>query len=214
MDKKFWAIVGVIIVLFVGFLVINNRSTSEQKATTSAAQPTSHTRGTGKTVTLLEYADFQCPACAGYYSVLEQVHQKYGDQITMQFRHFPLTSIHRNAYAASRAAEAAGKQGKFWEMYQKLYGNQQVWSSSTNATTFFDTYAKELGLDVAKFQNDYISNGVNDAIKADMAAGTKLGVNSTPTFFINGKQITLPAQSVDAFSEVIDKALAEANKQQ
>ena len=216
MDKKFWAIVGVLVVLFFGFLVLRNDS--DQSGTASSgkntAKPTNHIKGTGTTVALLEYGDFQCPACSGYYPVIEELMNKYSNELTFQFRHFPLTSIHQNAFAASRAAEAAGKQDKFWEMYSKLYANQPVWSSSNNPNSFFESYANEIDLNLEQYKTDFKSSAVNDAINADRAEGQKLEVLATPTFFVNGKQIETPVQSVEAFSKIIDEAIAEANKEQ
>lgn len=210
MDKKFWAVVSIIIVLFVGFLVLSNNS--KDTTTTSSAKPTNHVRGNGTKVALVEYGDFQCPACSVYYEVLEQVYAKYSNDMTMQFRHFPLTSLHPNAFAASRAAEAASKQGKFWEMYSKIYSTQAVWQGSNSANSIFESYATELGLDITKYKADFKSSAVNDSIKADVAAGQKINVTGTPTFLVNGKVITTPAQTVEAFSAVIDKALAESNQ--
>lgn len=207
-DKRFLATVAVIIVVFIGFLAFNKKD--EPKTTNTNTPPTQHVRGEGKSgVTLVEYGDFQCPACGQYYPVVEQVYEKYQDQITFQFRHFPLTSIHPNAFAASRAAEAAGKQDKFFEMYNQLYANQTAWSESNSPSKFFNDYAKKIGLDVTKYQEDFASSAVNDSIQADIAAGEKLGANSTPTFVLDGKIIKNPAPTVEAFSKVIDEAIAK-----
>lgn len=207
MDKRFWAVVGIIIIVFVGFLVFKNNDKASAPST-SNAKPTHHVRGdTASKVTLLEYGDFQCPACGQYFPVVEQVFEKYKDKIQFQFRHFPLESLHPNAYAASRAAEAAGKQGKFWEMYTQLYSNQTEWASSKSPNSLFNTYAKNIGLNVTQFDNDFKSASVNDAIQADKNAGDKQKVDSTPTFTLNGTKIENPAPTVDAFSKVLDKAL-------
>jgi protein-disulfide isomerase len=210
MDKKFWTIVSVVIVIFIGFLMLRNDG--KQTSTASNSKPTSHIKGEGTKVTLTEYGDFQCPACSGYYPVIEQLLDKYSAELTFQFRHFPLTSLHTNAFAASRAAEAASKQDKFWEMYDKLYANQSSWSQGNGVSSFFESYANEIGLNLEKYRSDYKSDVVNGAINADMAQGRKLDVAATPTFFVNGKVINTPPQSVEAFSEVLDKAIAE-NKQ-
>lgn len=208
MDKRFWAIIGIIIIAFVGFLVFRG---NEASAPETKGKPTNHVRGDGA-VTLVEYGDFQCPACAAYFPVVEQVVNKYSEDITFQFRHFPLVSIHPNAFAASRAAEAASKQGKFWEMYDKLYANQQDWSNNSNPMSIFETYAKQLGLNEDQFKKDFASSAVNNAIKADEAEGKKLGVQATPTFVLNGKVIKNPGASVEEFSKVLDEAIA--NKKQ
>lgn len=207
MDKRFLAIVGIIVVLFVGFLVL--RDTDDAGQTNSNAEPTNHVKGENTAnIVLTEFADFQCPACAQYYPVLEQVVDKYGEEIAFQFRHFPLVSIHRNAFAASRAAEAAGKQGKFWEMYDLLFAGQSDWSTQTNPNGIFETYAKQIELDVAQYNEDFKSAAVNDAINADRSVGEEIGITGTPSFTLNGEVIQTPPATLEAFSEVIDEALA------
>lgn len=213
MDKKFWLVVGVITALFVGFLIFGGNKDAN-KSSGATAKPSNHVRGTGTKVTIVEYGDFQCPACSFYEPVMEQVMQKYSNEATMQFRHFPITSLHQNAFAAARAAEAAGKQDKFWEMYGKIYPTQDAWKNSSNANAIFESYAAEFGLDIAKYKADFKSPSVNDTINADMAAGQALGVDSTPTFIINGKIYpNPPAPTIEAFSAVIDKAIADGKKQ-
>jgi len=210
MDKRFLAVIGAIIIIFVGFLIFRNDDAS---APQSKGKPTNHVKGEGA-VTLVEYGDFQCPACGQYYPIVEQVTDKYASDVTFQFRHYPLVSIHPNAFAASRAAESAGKQGKFWEMYDKLYGNQQAWSSSSNPTSIFETYAKQIGINTNQYNKDFKSASVNDAINADLAEGKKIGVKATPTFVLNGKVIENPQPTVEAFSEVLDKAIADKKQNQ
>jgi protein-disulfide isomerase len=206
MDKRFWAIVGIIVVLFIGFVAVKNNDKAAAPA--SAAKPTNNVRGKlDSKVTLIEYGDFQCPACGQYYPIVEQVYTKYADKVKFQFRNFPLTSLHPNAFAGSRAAEAAAKQNKFWDMYNKLYSNQTEWAQSSNPNKLFEGYAKSIGLNIAQYQADFKSKSVNDAVRADMDAGDKLGANSTPTFVLNGTKIENPNPTVEAFSKVLDKAL-------
>lgn len=142
-------------------------------------------------VTLYEYGDFQCSGCGSAYPVVSQVKEKYKDQIAFVFRHFPLTNSHPNALAAATVAEAAGEQGKFWEMHDLLFENQNAWknSSAQNRTQIFEGYAGQLGLNMDKFRNDLQNESVNEKISFDRAIGKKLNVNSTPTFFLNGKQL-------------------------
>lgn len=211
MSKSFWAVIAAIVLIFVGIFVFtgNKDSKSSSSSSGSKAATSKHVIGKGTTgVTLVEYGDFQCPYCGQYFPIVKQVQEKYNDQITLQFVHFPLTSVHQNAFAASRAAEAAGLQGKFWEMYDQLYTNQTAWSSTSDPSTYFETYARLIGIDVAKFKTDYASSAVNDTINADMAAGTKLKITGTPTFFLDGKKIEV-TQSVDDFSKQIDAAIAK-----
>jgi protein-disulfide isomerase len=119
--------------------------------------------------------------------------------------------MHKNAYAASRAAEAADKQGKFWEMHDLLFGNQQDWAQSEKAASVFDGYAKQLGLDILQFKKDFASSEVNALINGDKAAFNKTKLTaSTPTFTLNGKKIQ-PEATVESFSKIIDEALKKQN---
>jgi protein-disulfide isomerase len=187
MTKSFWAILAVIAVILGGIFVLsNNKNDATSNTSTSAA--TKHITGSGSTgVTLQEYGDYQCPICGTFYPAVKQIEEKYKDQIYFQFSNLPLTSLHPNAFAAARAAEAAGLQGKYFEMNDVLYQNQQAWSSSSNAETVFTGYAQQLGLNTAQFKKDYASTKVNTAINADVAAFKKTGNDqATPTFFLDG----------------------------
>lgn len=219
MDKRFWAIIGILVLAFVGILVAGNRG--EEGAVSGA---TNHTLGSSTSkVTLMEYGDFQCSACGSFHPVFKQVKEKYADRVKFQFRHLPLTSTHPNAFAASRAAEAAGKQGKFWEMHDLLFESLDPtsatgWAASKDPLTeYFAVYAKQLKLNESQFKTDFASSAVNKSINADMSAFAATGAKmSTPTFFLNGKLVEsstlLDAQgapNLDAFSKVLDAALAE-----
>lgn len=138
-------------------------------------------------VTIVEFADFQCPACGASYPIVKQILDEEKENIQFVFRHYPL-SIHKNGVKASLAAEAAGVQDKFFEMEELLYGNQEEWSEKNNPQEFFEKYAAELGLDLEKFRTDMKDKKLEDKIKRDQADGNALGVNSTPTFFINGQK--------------------------
>ncbi len=207
MDKRFWGIVAaIVIVLGLVFFITNKQDASAPSSSVSA---TNHIEGGGSSgVTLTEYGDFQCPACGQYYPLVEQVVATYKDQIHFQFRNFPLYQIHQNAIAGSRAAEAADMQGKFWDMYHKLYENQNDWSGSSNPTNLFKQYAESLGMDVAKFETDFKSATVNNRVQADLKEGNRLEITSTPTFFIDGKKISTPT-SVEAFNKVIETAITQ-----
>jgi protein-disulfide isomerase len=216
-SKRFLSVIAVIIVVFVGVLLLTNHSNPSASGTL-----TEHKEGLGKTgVTLVEYGDFQCPYCGQYYPIVSQVVQKYYNQITFQFRNFPLTSIHPNAFAGARAAEAAGLLGKYWQMHNLLYetnieyynsnATANSWISSSDPLTYFDQFAKQLGLNVTKFNQAYNSAKVNNLIEADMAEGNKLGVNATPTFFLDGKQI-VPNETLASFEKYINAAIAQKTK--
>jgi protein-disulfide isomerase len=217
-SKQFWAILLVIAAVFVGLVAF----TGKDEPTSSNATPTNHVEGSTSTgVKLMEYGDFQCPVCGLYYPTVKQVVEKYKDQIQFQFRNLPLPSLHPNAFAAARAAEAAAEQGKYWEMHAKLYENQQAWSSSKNPTSSFDGYAKDLGLDITKYHKDFASSKVNNAINADLAAFDKTkDAKATPTFYIDGKKIELSKlvdssnqPTVENISKIIDAAIAAKKTQ-
>jgi protein-disulfide isomerase len=218
MSKRFLGILAALIVIFVAVVVINNQGSS----TNSAGKVSDHVEGLGKDhVTLVEYGDYQCPYCGQYYSIVSQVYNEYKNDITFQFINFPLTSLHPNAFAGARAAEAASLMGKFWQMHDLLYetnvqyyaSNDTIssWISASNPLSYFDTFAKQLGLNVNKFNQYYNSSQVNNTIEADMAKGNKLGIDATPTFFLDGKQIQ-PIESVASFQKYINAAIAQKTK--
>lgn len=175
-----------------------------------------HTWGQGKKgVTFIEYGDFQCPACAGYYPIVKEIKTKYNEDITFQFRHFPLDQIHPNARAAHRAAEAAAMQNKFWEMHDMLYERQQLWQSASNPSRIFEDYASELSLNIEQFKKDVASATVNSIINADVKAGQAIGATATPTFVLDGKKIEENPRDIEGFSKLIDEAIAaRASNQQ
>jgi len=194
MDKRFLSILAILVIVFGGIFVVSQRSSnsSSGKGSGSSGQPTTHIEGqNAKNVTLVEYGDYQCPICGAYYQPLKDaLTPDMLQNIHFQFRNLPLTSIHQNAFAAARAAEAAGMQGKYFEMHDMLYQNQNSWSESSSPIDFFTTYAKNLGLNVTQFKSDYSSTKANDSINADQSEFKKTGQQqATPTFFINGKYV-------------------------
>ena len=122
-------------------------------------------------VTLVEYADFQCPACGTYYPIVKQVVEKYGNRILYVYREFPLAQIHKNGDLAARAAEAAGLQGKYWEMLDQLYTNQNSWAEASDAESQMEAYAKTIGMDTARWRSDLNGAAVKDKIAADVDGG-------------------------------------------
>ncbi|PIZ77260.1 hypothetical protein COY06_00775 [Candidatus Peregrinibacteria bacterium CG_4_10_14_0_2_um_filter_41_8] len=159
---------------------------------------------------LMEYADFQCPACAAYSGLVKQVEQEYGDKINIVYRNFPLTQIHANALSSAKAAEAANHQGKFWEMHDRLYIKQQDWSSEANVQDIFLGYAEDLGLNKDQFLVDYDSADVEAKVKRDIRTGNLLGVGGTPTFFVNGELIPNP-HGLEEFKAVLDAKIQAAD---
>jgi protein-disulfide isomerase len=206
MSKQFWGVLVVIVLIFVGVLVFNNNGKNNTNNSSSGSGKLSeHIEGEGQSgVTLVEYGDYECPYCEEYYPIVKQVQQEFNTQIYFQFRNFPLVSIHQNAFAGARAAEAAALQGKFWEMHDALYDSSdwQVWSTSSNPTPYFNQYAQELGLNVSKFKTDFAGTQVDDTVTADMNEGNKLGIDGTPTFYLDGKQIS-PQPTVASFESFI-----------
>jgi len=152
-------------------------------------------------VTLIEFSDFECSFCAEVGPTLERVREVYGDKVRIVFKHLPL-SIHAKAPAAHAAAEAAFRQGKFWEMHDKIFENQPEMSPEK-----YREYATELGLDIARFERDIQSGEVNSRIDADKKEAAALGARATPMFYINGRAVkgALPFES---FKKAIDQELA------
>ncbi len=152
-----------------------------------------HIRGSAEaSVTLEEFGDFQCPPCSIVAASLLKVEHEFGDKLRVIFRNFPL-AVHAHAAEAARAAEAAGLQGKFWEMHDLLFKNQPLWSKDAEARLSFMNYAEEIGLDLGRFEKDMDSPEVRERVAADQERGKSLGVTSTPTLFINGQGLP-PAQ--------------------
>lgn len=157
-------------------------------------------------VTLIEYSDFQCPACGYYYPLVEKITTEYADRMTFAYRHFPLPQ-HKNALVAAYATEAAGKQGKFWAMYQKIFETQDKWSETNTATKTFEGYAQGLGLDMNKYKQDASSAETKAAVDNDRNTGLQKGVNGTPSFFLNGKKMQNPRDYTE-FKALIEYAIA------
>lgn len=202
MDKIKWIIFAALSVSVLVFLVIFSEGSkidtssininAVQKASQQNGKIADHIFGkTDSKVTLIEYADFQCPGCGSEYVKLQPILEEYKDRIRFIFRNFPLTTMHPNAKAASAAAEAAGLQGKYWEMHDKIYLNQSEWSdlSETQRVKLFADYAKDLGLNIKKFNSDITSEAISKKIAFDVALGQKAGVEGTPTFKLNGKNV-------------------------
>jgi protein-disulfide isomerase len=199
-----WIIFGVVVAgLLVGLVVYSHNASPQidtSKINTSAIQKASAADGniadhvygdaTSKVV-LIEYGDFQCPYCGAAHPNVKSITQEYAGQVAFVFRNFPLTTIHPNAKAAAAVVEAAGLQGKYWEMHNLIYESQSAWVDLTGTArdNQFVAYAKQLGLNITKFDTDISSDAVLQKIAYDQALAGKLNVDSTPTFTLNGKQI-------------------------
>ncbi len=207
MSNRFFAIL-LIIIAVIGGVIFVNKSKNSDTVTPDSSQLTNLTVGKGTTgVTLVEYGDFQCPVCGSFYPIVKQIKEKYGDQITFQFRNFPLSEIHPNAVLAARAALAADKQEKFWQYHDLLYENQSAWSESKSAQILFERFAEQLGLDIDQFKTDLASSEVNAAVQADRAEAQRLGYSGTPTFVLDGQKLDPNPSSIEEFSAKIDQAI-------
>lgn len=162
------------------------------------------------TVKLVEYSDFQCPACASYAPSLELLAAEFGSDLAIVYRHFPLRSIHPNAQLAAQAAEVAGAQGKFAAMAKLLFEKQSEWSERANPTEQFTAYARALGLNLTTFATDLNSAAVKDAVDEDFASAVRHGLGGTPTFFLNGQQLASNPRTDDEFRALIQSALDES----
>jgi protein-disulfide isomerase len=213
MSKRFLIILLVCVLGLIGVYVATSKDDESSSNGTSQATLSNNIYGeNNKKVTLVEYGDFQCPACGAYFPVVKELKEKYAEDIQFQFRNFPLSQIHPNARAASRAAQAAAKQNKFWEMHDMLYEQQTSWSSLSDAAPTFQSFATQLGLNMEQYQTDFASSEINNIINADYAEGTKQGVSSTPSFFLQGKKIDDAPRTLEDFSKLIDEAIKEANQ--
>lgn len=189
MNKIIIISVGIIVASF-GALFLTRSSNENTIPVSTASWINVQGLPTAK-VQITEYADFQCPACAYMHGFLKDIKQKYPNDVSLTFKNFPLTQIHQNALYGAKAAEAAGKQGKFFEMHDMLFEKQGEWSTGTptNAKTKVEGYAQTLGLDIAKLNIDINSKEIADKIKSDLNEGKKAKITGTPTIFINGEKV-------------------------
>lgn len=222
MSKKTWMIFIVICVAVLGGLIFISRKdkinvdaidmTKATAASNANGNIADHVFGNKDSkVVLIEYGDFQCPACGSAYPIIKEVTDNYKDKVAFIFRNNPLTAIHPNARAGSAAAEAAGLQGKYWDMHDALYENQTNWSSAAvdKRTDMFVAYASQIGVkDKEKFKKDMESKAVNDKIDFDLALGKRVPVSGTPTILLNNKKIESDVWSdKDKFKAAIEDAL-------
>jgi protein-disulfide isomerase len=204
MNKVGWIIFSAVVVLVLGGLIAWARianppvdlSGFENNSVIAAAEQNGniadHTKGsTENKILLIEYGDYQCPSCGGAHPNIATLMDEYGDDITFIFRNFPLTSIHPNARTAAAVAEAAGVQGKFWEMHDMLYENQNDWSNANTEqrVTIFNQYADTLELNKDQFTQDLTSSNVTSKVNFDMDLGKMVNVQATPSFFLNGEEL-------------------------
>lgn len=201
-------ILVVAVTIGIGVLIAFSGGTPDTTKSSSTGEPkreTAYHKGNPEaTVEIVEFSDFQCPACKDASSIIRQVMSLYSEKVVFYYRHFPLGQ-HQFAEGAAKAAEAAGKQGKFWEMHDAIFENQDDLSND-----IFEKLATDLGLDIEKFKTDVGSKEIKDIVAGDKKDAVKLKVNSTPTFFINGEKQER-SLSLDEWKAEIDKRLTEQN---
>lgn len=212
MDKRFTIILLVIVAAFLGFAMFGKKDKAAESGSTISSQGSQNYYGKADSpVTVTEFVDYQCEACYAYYPYFKQVKEMYKDKVRFQIRNFPITSGHQFAFQAARAAEAAAKQGKFWEMHDKILEGQKIWEQTQNPQSYFDGYAQSIGLDMEKYKADRDSADVAAIINKDLADVKKIGGTGTPTFAVNGKKVENVAPTVEGLSKMIDDALAKVN---
>lgn len=190
MKKYTWhLVIGGIIVLIAGSVWYAGEAAKKANV---GIEITSHIKGNpDAAVTLIKYSDFQCPACAAAAPVAADIVEMYGEDMSFEYRHFPLISIHPHAVAAGVATEAAGQQGKFYEMHDALFENQSTWSPSANPQVYFMQYAEELGLDMSQFRRQLSSSLLEDKVRDGFREAREKGYTGTPTFELNGERVNL-----------------------
>src|SRR5258708_6832508 len=199
-------------ILVGGIFLLSKGGNSPQKPVIVSSDllihPDSHQTASGSAkVVLVEFGDYQCPACGIAYPTVKQILKDYGNEINLVFRNFPLPQ-HKISQISAEAAEAANVQGKFWPMHDKLYETQNDWGDSDKPLDKFLVYAKDLGLDVNKFKADVTSNKYQDLIQRDITDGNNIGVNATPSFFVNGQAMNgIP--TYDDFKAALDPILGK-----
>ena len=163
-------------------------------------------------IKLEEFGDFECPPCGMFHPILQQMHAEFGDKMQITFREFPLVPTHQHALPAASAAEAAGLQGKFWEMHDLIYEHQNDWKKEFDVRPVFEGYAKQIGLDVERFKRDVAGDAVAQRIMQDGKRGHSMGVKGTPTVFMNGREVSFENLPAEKLRVVIQNELRSAGK--
>ena len=172
-----------------------------------------HIRGNPEApVTIEEFGDFQCPPCSTMAPYLDERVNEFKPRVRLVFRNFPLSAAHKHAQEAALAAEAAGMQGKFWEMHDVLYREQSTWTKADNSHELFEAYAGTIGLNVAEFNKDMESEKVKERVDSDHARGVSLGIKMTPTVFINNQELARDKRTPEGLHEVINQAVKETSQ--
>src|SRR6266481_9015484 len=216
--KRFlpFAIVAVVGLVTIGAGVILYRAKRPQTTAIPKEMAASKERGgevhargpANAAVTLEEYGDFQCPPCGGLEAPLQQIERDYASSLRVIFRNFPFT-IHEHAHEAAYAAEAAGLQGRFWEMHDLLYREQALWAKTKDVQALFDSYAGIIGLNLERFRKDAGGEQVKAKVESDRKLGEELGVKNTPTIFINNQSVPPTSLNPTALRTAIEAAVKD-----
>jgi protein-disulfide isomerase len=213
-----FVLIAVVLVAALGVTAMLVRSSRRQDSNSGdpalsgppGAQPP-HIRGNAEAkVTVEEFGDFECPSCGVFYPQLKKIEDEFGQRIRVVFREYPLYPRHTHALLAARAAEAAGLQNHFWEMHDKLYETQSAWVDAKDVKAVFTDYAKQLGLDVDRFTKDLDGDEAGNRITQDGIRAHALGVDGTPTIFINGNLIKFELYTEAGMRDLLNKALSGA----
>lgn len=219
MKKYLPTILIVIAILLIGGFIVkalispdSSQTTTTNKELTQADKDALKTGGStgnpNSKVVVTEFGDYQCPACAQWHTFVKtDIITKYQDKILFVFKNFPLTQPHPNAQSAAQAVEAAGLQGKFWEMHNLMYENQDQWSTQKDPSSKYEEYARQIGLNIDQWKKDRDSAKIKDLIAADVALGEKLNLPGTPSFLVNG--VVIQTNSEADLTKAIDQALAQ-----
>jgi protein-disulfide isomerase len=222
-NNKSFLIIGLItLAIFVGGIFLFGRGGSSNSSTNvvnssllvpaNAIQTSGIVNGTylpasaSATLTLVEFGDYECPACGIYSPLVKELLTNFAGNVNYVFRNFPLTQ-HKNANISSYAVEAAGLQGKYWEMHEKMYATQADWSNLSDPTSIFIGFAKDMGLDVNRFTNDLGSSIVKNKVQNDLNDGNTIGITQTPTFYLNGKKLVLNG-TADQLKSLVEAAIS------
>lgn len=214
-NKGFWAIVGILIIGAIAVIVFANRANAPgstiDKDRLAKVQSDDHVRGKADSaVVLIEYGDIECPSCAAYDPIAEALLTSHGDRVAFVFRHFPITNKHPYAMIAARAAEAGGRQKKFFELVRLMYERQSQWAgtvSQTDPTAQFVAYAGELGLDLEKFKTDMADSSTLSFINNQIKESDAFDVTGTPSLILNGEKVE--ARSLEQIQGLLDQKLQE-----
>lgn len=212
-NKKFVIILVLLAGAFIGYAMFGSKSDAGSGSVENSKGSSNYYGKMDSPVTITEFVDFQCEACYAYYPGVKQVKEQYKDRVKFQVRNFPIVSGHQFALQGARAAEAAARQGKFWEMHDKIFEGQKTWERTTDPQSYFDSYAQEIGLDMTKFETDRKSSSVNAVIQKDLKDVQELGGTGTPTFVVNGKRVEKsPGSSVAELTKFVEEALAKSGQ--